>query len=113
MVVDNFLRCSMSPILGDKSSPAQGLDSSRTCSDLTRRSEVSLAHLRNDCKLRVHNVRNLVLHAFSKQQVGAPFIEPVTLHEPAHQLRRRVLQSFIERARTTEGHDEVLVFEAR
>src|SRR5271154_2691542 len=80
---------------------------------LTRLSEVSLAHLRHNCELRIHYVRDLVFHPLAKQETGAAFVEPVTRHQPPHQLGCRVLQGLIESSRTAQHHDEVLVFEAR
>jgi len=71
---------------GDLRNAAQGM-----LNRLTRLPEVSLAHFRHDCELRIHYVRDFVFHALAQQETGSPFVETVTLHEPSHQLGRRVL----------------------
>ena len=63
---------------------------------LVRWSEESLAHFRHDCELRIHHVRDFVLHPLAKQEAGAAFVKPITIDEPVHQLGGRVLQRFIK-----------------
>jgi len=57
--------------------------------------------------------RALRAEAGQHHAAGAALVEPVALHQPAHQFGSRVLQGFIEGSRTAKHHDVVMIFEAR